>query len=212
MSVNIVTKQEEKILSSDLPTDTIDNKEAQQAEKKSIVINKEKEKKLFKPVPWKAVVFNAFLPGAGEIYNRKYWKLPIVYAGYGGLIYWLIWNQKRFSNYHSAYVSIADPNSTSKDWVKYIPTGYTEETVNRTQLTQALNTKQMSYRRWRDYSILSLILWYGLTLLDAYVDAQLYDFDISPDLSMSVDPEFNIGNAIIPQEKNIGINFHLKIK
>ena len=138
------------------------------------------------PDPKKAT-YLALVPGLGlgQVYNRKYWKLPIVYAGYAGLIYALIYSNNNYRDYKKAYISIADLDETTNDYKKHIPAGKDENTVDMAWLSNALNQRYMRFRRYRDLSIIGLVAWYGLSILDAYVDAQLFDFDISPDLSQA---------------------------
>lgn len=145
---------------------------------------KQAEKGTFVPDPKKAT-YLALVPGVGlgQIYNRKYWKLPLVYAGYAGLIYALVYSNNNYRDYKRAYISIADQDETTNEYTKYIPAGKDETTVDKAWLSNALNQRYMRFRRYRDLSIIGLVAWYGLTVLDAYVDAQLFDFDISPDLS-----------------------------
>lgn len=148
-------------------------------------------KQAFKPNPQRAVLYSAVVPGLGQIYNRKYWKLPIVYAGYAALVYAVSWNGGYYTKYKKAYVSIADENDATNDYVNFIPSGQDITTIDKTWFTQVLQQKQMSYRNNRDLAIIGFIAFYGLTLIDAYVDAQLYDFDISPNLSMRLEPVLN---------------------
>lgn len=149
----------------------------------------EKEVKVgFQPDPQRAMLYSALVPGLGQIYNRKYWKLPIVYAGYAALIYAIWWNGGQYNDYRKAYISIADGDESTNFYMNYVPTGVDPATLDIGWMTSALNTKQLSYRRNRDLAIIGIVAFYGLTLLDSYVDAQLYDFDISPDLSLRVEP------------------------
>lgn len=161
--------------------------------------------KQFVPNPQHALYYS-LVPGLGlgQIYNRKYWKMPIVYAGYAAIIYALIYTNGKYNDYRSAYISIADEDSSTNDYVSYIPNGQTAETVDMAWLTNSLNQRYMRFRRYRDLSIIGLVAWYGLTILDAYVDAQLFDFDISPNLSLRIEPEINI-----TRESNVGLNCSL---
>lgn len=148
-------------------------------------------KSIFKPNPQRAVLYSAIVPGLGQIYNRRYWKLPIVYAGYAALVYAISWNGGYYTKYKKAYVSIADQNDATNDYLNFIPAGEDIATVDKGWLTEVLRQKQMSYRNNRDLAVIGIIAFYGLTLIDAYVDAQLYDFDISPNLSMRLEPVLN---------------------
>ncbi|NDW10527.1 DUF5683 domain-containing protein [Dysgonomonas sp. 520] len=149
----------------------------------------------FKPNPNKAILYSAIFPGLGQIYNRKYWKLPIIYGGFLGLTYAISWNGRYYNDYSDAYKAImsADyltPGNINK-WFPFIYTNLKPEDLTEGQLNnfrQAFKKKKDYYRRYRDLSIIGTVAVYGLCMLDAYVDAQLYDFDISPDLSFKVQP------------------------
>ncbi|MBO8458748.1 MAG: hypothetical protein IAA73_00210 [Bacteroidetes bacterium] len=143
----------------------------------------------FKPNPIKAVWMGAIIPGYGQIYNRKYWKLPIVYGGFLGCAYAISWNGTMYSDYKKAYRDIIDNDPTTNSFMDILPEGYTIESLGgMSQYTKTLQTKQNTYRRYRDLSIVITVALYAITLVDAYVDAQLFDFDISPDLTMHVTP------------------------
>ena len=152
-----------------------------------------------KPDAIKAVWLGAIVPGAGQIYNGSYWKLPIVYGAFMGCGYAIGWTQNRYSSYKIAYLDLyhdkqAGEVSTdaSKTYIAVIPDGYTLERVGGTDTwLNTLKNRQSVYRRYRDYSILATIVVYALSLIDAYVDAQLFDYDISPDLSINVEPQIH---------------------
>lgn len=129
---------------------------------------------------WMAVVF----PGAGQIYNRKYWKLPIIYGGFVGCAYALSWNNKTYKDYSQAYLDImdSDPNTNSFEDI-FIGDGWTES-----QMKDVLKRQKDFYRRNRDLSIFAFIGVYLLSIIDAYVDAELSDFDISKDLGLKIEP------------------------
>jgi hypothetical protein len=162
----------------------------------------------FRPNPKKALALS-FIPGAGQIYNRKYWKVPIVYAGFGALGYSIWYNNDKYQEYRKAYISIADTDDTTNDWINYIPSGMDPETVDKNWMTNALNNKQLQFRRYRDMSAIGIVLFYGLTILDAYVDAQLFDFDISPDLSLRIEPTLTNPSMFNSTATNFGISCQL---
>ena len=148
----------------------------------------------WKPDPMHAVWMGVILPGYGQIYNRSYWKLPIVYGGFMGCAYAIIRTNNNYQDYKAAYRDILtdsyyDPADPSKTYVAILPNGYTIERMGgKTTYTNTLKNAQNAYRRYRDISIVATVLVYALSLIDAYVDAQLYDFDISPDLSLNAEP------------------------
>lgn len=150
-----------------------------------------------KPDAVKAVWLGAILPGAGQIYNGSYWKLPIVYGAFMGCGYAIMTMQNRYSGYKNAYLDLykdiqaetvsEDP---SKSYIAVIPEGYDLSRVGGAGTwLNTLQNQQSIYRRYRDYSILAMVVAYALSLIDAYVDAQLFDFDISPDLTLNVEPQ-----------------------
>lgn len=138
-------------------------------------------KTLYKPDPSKAIWYSALCPGMGQLYNRRYWKLPIVAAGIVGISYAINWNSKYYVAYTNAYRDISDNNPATQSYLKLLPPGYE---FNTSQLTNVLRNRQQKYRRTRDLSYISAVGLYLICILDAYVDAHLYDFDISPDLSI----------------------------
>ncbi|HNQ13471.1 MAG TPA: DUF5683 domain-containing protein [Bacteroidia bacterium] len=127
-------------------------------------------------LPNKAALYSALLPGAGQIYNRKYWKLPIVYGGIGMMTYFAINNNKELERYRTAIKlrSDGDPNTI-------------DEFADRYE-DQDLFTLKDFYRRNRDVSIISGVGIYLLQIVDAYVDAHLLYFDVSDDLSLHIRP------------------------
>lgn len=135
---------------------------------------------------WLAVVF----PGGGQIYNRKYWKLPIIYGGFVGCAYALTWNNKTFKDYSQAYFDIMDGDLKTNSYRDFIsPSAWDsieEGTDNR--YSSFLKRGKDRFRRYRDMSIFAFIGVYLISIIDAYVDAELSDFDISPDLSLRFEP------------------------
>lgn len=132
---------------------------------------------------WSAIVF----PGGGQIYNHKYWKLPIVYGGFLGCAYALNWNNQMYSDYSQAYLDIMDDDPSTASYEDFLPPRYNVE-ANKDYLTRVFKNRKDNYRRQRDLSIFCFIGVYLLSVIDAYVDAELSDFDISEDLSVQVRP------------------------
>ena len=152
--------------------------------------------KLWKPNPSRATWLAVIVPGMGQIYNRSYWKLPIVYGAFMGCAYAILWNGRMYDDYKEAYRDILTDTELSTDPARsynaILPKGYTIETMGgRSQYTSTLNSRQNKYRRYRDISIAATVGVYILTIIDAYVDAQLFDFDISPDLSLNIEPQLH---------------------
>ena len=142
---------------------------------------------MFVPNPTKALWLSLVLPGAGQIYNRKYWKLPIIYGGFIGCAYALTWNQMMYRDYSQAYLDIMDDDPNTKSYLDMLPPRY-DITGREDQFKAIFKRKKDFYRRYRDLSAFCFVGVYLLSVVDAYVDAQLSVFDISPDLSMKVEP------------------------
>ena len=155
--------------------------------------------------PTKATIMSACLPGLGQIYNGKWWKVPIVYAGLGGLGYVAYNNYYEYKSYLHAY------EYKTGD----LPEGVTlndheTELANRYAANQ-LQTYKESYRR--DFELFTIITlaWYGLNIIDACVDGHLYNYDISDDLSFSIDPFLRPAEMPVkmPQYAQVGLSFQL---
>ena len=141
----------------------------------------------FTPDPSKATWAALVFPGGGQIYNHKYWKLPIVYGGFIGCAYALNWNNQMYSDYSQAYLDIMDDDPGTASYEDFLPPLYNVE-ANKDYLKRVFKNRKDNYRRQRDLSIFSFIGVYLLSVVDAYVDAELSNFDISEDLSVQVRP------------------------
>ena len=150
-------------------------------------LNKELNKKVFIPNPTKATWLALVIPGGGQIYNRKYWKLPIIYGGFAGCAYALTWNGKMYKDYMQAYKDASKGNWDASSITDLLPPGYIDR-VSQTQIVETLRKRKDTYRRYRDLSIFAFIGVYLISVIDAYVDAELSNFDITPDLSMRIEP------------------------
>lgn len=146
-----------------------------------------KEKKQWIPDPKKATWLALVIPGGGQIYNRKYWKLPIVYGGFVACAYALSWNNQMYSDYSQAYLDIMDDDPTTNSFMDFLPPNY-NITGNESRFQTIFKNKKDFYRRYRDLSIFCFIGVYVLSVIDAYVDAELSNFDISKDLGLRVEP------------------------
>ena len=125
----------------------------------------------------RAAIYSAVLPGLGQAYNKKYWKIPVIYAGFTAIGYFVVRNNKEYIQFQEAYIYVANGDTTEID-NPYV-TKY-----NQSQLKDAMDY----YRRNRDLSIIIGALWYTLNVLEAYVDAHFFDYDISDDLSLHISP------------------------
>lgn len=123
----------------------------------------------------KAIILSAVLPGTGQIYNKKYWKVPIIYAGLGALIYSISFSNKNYHTYKDAYIARTDSDPLTTD-------NYPRYTDDN------LRSLFEYYRRNRDLSYILAGTVYVLNILDAYVDAELFYFDVSDDLSINYSP------------------------
>ncbi len=169
------------------------------------------QKPVYRPNPSKIVWMGAVVPGWGQILNRKYWKLPIVYGGLLGCYYAYSWNASRYNSYHTAYLDIIDSDPTTNSFLDILPEGYTLESIGGTsRYTTILKTGQDQFRRQRDLSVIVSVAFYALTLVDAFVDAQLYGFDISPDLSLEIKPIYLRNNVDTSGSFGMQCSFRLK--
>ncbi|MFW9597269.1 MAG: DUF5683 domain-containing protein [Paludibacter sp.] len=166
----------------------------------------------FKPNPARAVWMGAIIPGYGQIVNRSYWKLPIVYAGFLGCAYAITLNSSRYGIYKQAYRDITDSNDATKSYEYLFPDGYDISSFpgGMTGLENNLKSFYEQYRRYRDMSIIITVAYYALTLVEAYVDAQLFDFDISTDLSMHLRPA--LMQSISGRNTTPGVQISLNLK
>lgn len=140
------------------------------------------------PNPQRALWLAIVLPGAGQIYNRKYWKLPIIYGGFMGCIYAMKWNNQMYKDYSQAYLDIMDNDPTTQSYNTFLHLGTTITSDNLERYKSLFKSRKDYYRRYRDLSFFCLIGVYALSVIDAYVDAELSVFDISKDLSMKIRP------------------------
>ncbi len=161
----------------------------------------------FNPNPTRAVWMSALLPGLGQVYNRRYWKVPLVIGGYLGLAYATSWNNGMLTDYQTAYRDIMDNDPDTKSYMDFFPPTTSEADLDKSWLTQLLKSRKDFYRRNRDLCIIAMVGVYFLAMVDAYVDASLSHFDITPDLSMDITP------TMMPQSRGLspafGINWSL---
>lgn len=167
------------------------------SEDTTLLTDKEIDRLFWQPDPMRSVWLGAVVPGLGQIYNRSYWKLPIVYGGLMGCVYAITWTNNQYDSYKQAYRDIyydiqhgTLSESPDKSYIAILPEGYTISSMGGASTYQSrLKEWQNASRRNRDMSILATIAVYALSLIDAYVDAQLFNFDISNDLSLDVSPQ-----------------------
>mgnify|MGYP007069853909 CR=1 FL=1 len=157
----------------------------------------------------KASILSACLPGLGQIYNGKWWKTPIIYAGFGGIGYLAYNNYSDYRTYLMAYeIKTGDlPSDVT-------PTDAALQLSEYYQATQLQSYKE-AYRR--DFELYSIVLfaWYGLNIVDAIVDGHLYTYDIGDDLSLTVDPCLSTcdsPNLLVNRYAQVGLSFNLHLK
>ncbi|HEY5690564.1 MAG TPA: DUF5683 domain-containing protein [Cyclobacteriaceae bacterium] len=123
--------------------------------------------------PRKALLYAAIFPGSGQVYNKKYWKVPLVYGGFAAGIYFVGAYQDLYLKYKNELYGILSDGSLIS------PTGY-----NEAQLRRLTNI----YKRERDFFSIVTVFWYMLQLVDAHVDAHLKEFDVNPQLQVKLEP------------------------
>lgn len=151
--------------------------------------------------PHKATIMAMVLPGSGQIYNKQWWKVPILYGGIAADVYGISWNNKRFKEYRDAFVEwvqYMDKKAENPDypypknpaWDK-IPKAFDVETLSPEQWTwfkNILNNRKTSFKRNRDLCYIVMAAIYAINIIDATVYAHFYDFEIDDDLSLNVRP------------------------
>ena len=144
--------------------------------------------------PKTAALLSAVLPGAGQVYNRKFWKLPIVYAGIGTATYFIITNRSEYIRYREAYVL---DNDTTNGLISEFNPG----DLTQSELEQLLRLERQyadQYRTWMEYSFIGFFAVYALQIVDATVDAHLFSFDVTDDLTLNALPTFQYTATRIP--------------
>jgi len=172
----------------------------------TVTVRKEKNY-LIEPV--RSTMYAAALPGLGQIYNRKYWKVPLVYAGFGALGYAVTFNTRNYNRLISAYQDFTDiiPETdsyigvlTTLDPAEYDPVLHPETYNPSTEAwvnTQLINGVDY-YRKYRDLSYIGIVAWSLITVIDAHVDASLFDYDVSDDINATILPAASTFAGIAP--------------
>ncbi len=143
-------------------------------------ISAEEPEDEFRPDPRRAAMYSAVLPGMGQIYNRKYWKVPLVYGGFASLAWYTMFTHDEFVRYRTALGFRTDGNPDTIDEFAD-DFRYTEEILVRFK---------DYYRRQRDRTVIWTALFYAINIIDATVDAHLFEFDVSEELGMKMGPSF----------------------
>lgn len=153
----------------------------------------------FKPEPLKATMMAVAFPGLGQVYNRKYWKVPFVYAGFGGLAYSVGFNTTKYNEMMKAYQDFTDKIPETDSYIKLIkwaePSAYdpvlfpdTYDPSNKSWVEDNLLKSVDYYKKYRDLTYIGIAVWYLITVLDANVDASLSNFDVTKNLDLEVTP------------------------
>ena len=151
-------------------------------------VKKKRDWSTWHPEAKKAMWMALVLPGAGQIYNRKYWKLPIIYGGFVGCAYAITWNNQMYHDYSQAYLDIMDDDPNTQSYNQFLHLGATIDESNIERYKEIFRKRKDKYRRWRDMGVFVMIGVYAFSVIDAYVDASLSEFDISDDLTLRVEP------------------------
>ncbi|HUX55638.1 MAG TPA: DUF5683 domain-containing protein [Bacteroidales bacterium] len=148
--------------------------------------------------PLKATMLAVAFPGLGQIYNRKYWKIPLVYAGFGGLIYSVGVNSSNYTKYMKAYQDFKDDIRETDSYLTlitadastYDPVLYpdTYDKSNAEYYKDGMLRLIDYYKRYQDLSYIGIAGWYLISILDANVDASLFNYDISNNLDITLYP------------------------
>jgi hypothetical protein len=161
------------------------------------------ERGQFSPDPRKASMYAAVLPGLGQIYNRKYWKVPIVYGGFAALAWYTFFSNDQFVRFRTALDYATDNNPSTVHEFDGDPR-YTDEVLTRFK---------DYYRRERDRTVILTAVFYAITIVDAAVDAHLFEFDVSDDLGMKLGPSFRGASQPVPgkpgSQFGLGVRFSL---
>lgn len=140
--------------------------------------------------PKKAAIYSAILPGLGQAYNKKYWKIPLVYAGFGTIGYFIYWNNDNYQILRQAYSDLTDDDPNTDSYLDLEGSSYYDlnNPTDFNNFKTGVAKQQDYFRRNRDLLIISIVGFYGLNIIDASVDAHLFNFDISEDLTMNWQP------------------------
>lgn len=177
--------------------DSVTVKDSTMRVKKNDSLKIVKKDSVKKHDPRKATIRSAIIPGWGQIYNKKYWKLPLVYAAVGIPAY-LIYDNKRWYDRSRYALSYLSNNNLNQDSLNKVHPKLRALVDNKA--TQSVINYRNEFRKNMDYSILITLLFWGLNVVDATVDAHLKEFDVSEDISLRFKP------AIIPATKSLGLS------
>ncbi len=157
-------------------------------------LTKSEKKKIYSR-PRRATLMSAVIPGLGQAYNKKYWKIPLIYAGFGGLGYMFSVNNQEYKYYRKNLIAENDGDSTTLNVTRYS--------------SDQLQQQKIYYRKNRDFAAIGMALIYLINVIDANVDAHLKTFDVSDDLSIRVDPWQNLYRVAGGYRTAVGLSFKI---
>ena len=161
--------------------------------------------RVFNPDPQRALWLSALCPGLGQIYNRRYWKLPIVVGSFVGLSYGASWNNRMYRDYSKAYRDVMDDDPDTRSYMDFFPPTVSESSLDQAWLQRVMKSKRDYYRRYREICVIAMVGVYLINIVDAYVDASLAHFDISPDLTLDVSPTAIDNTALGGRMPSLGL-------
>ena len=206
-----VRAQEEIVVEHDSLTQAINNEVSLLVDSARIPTKPLKDMSTWRPDPKRALWLALVIPGGGQIYNRKYWKLPLVYGGFIGCLYAMNWNNTMYKDYSQAYIDIMDNDPGTQSYNQFLHNGMTIDDSNKDRYKKLFKQRKDRYRRWRDMSFFVLVGVYALSVIDAYVDAELSVFDISKDLSLSIEPTIlDTHTSRNPLDNTVGVQCSIK--
>ncbi len=142
--------------------------------------------------PRKATIYSAVLPGLGQVYNKKYWKVPVIYLGFGTIAYFINWNNDNYQLFRRGYFDLIDDDPETQGYLEIEAVKRNNYDLNNpthfNNLRTALMRQKDYFRRNRDLLFIGMVGFYGLNIIDASVDAHFFDFDISDDLTLKWEP------------------------
>ncbi len=177
-----------------------------------------REKKMFKADPMRATMLAVALPGLGQIYNRKYWKIPLVYAGFGGVFFAINYNSTNYNTFMKAYQDFTDKIPETDSYLKLIknadPASYdpvlhpdTYDPSAASWYTDRMLRQVDYFKKYRDLSYIAFAAWYLITVLDANVDASLLNYDISNNLALRMLPISPVSSGYAGPGMGMGLKF-----
>jgi hypothetical protein len=152
--------------------------------------------------PRKATIYSAVFPGLGQIYNRKYWKVPLVYGGFATLGYFINFNNEQYTTYKQAYSDLIDKDPYTDSYLKLKVNPSLLQPDRISNFTEALRRQKDYWRRNRDLVVIGTVVFYAVNIIDASVDAHFFNFDISDDLTINWVP----GPVMCLDNKLMGIH------